>query len=65
MIRYRLIPREVSPAKARHTINAAVLHALRAAGIPLAYPRRIYSGVDPLGMPAEANQGDGPTDEPV
>ncbi|MBW2666074.1 MAG: ABC transporter substrate-binding protein [Deltaproteobacteria bacterium] len=65
MIRYRLIPREVSPAKARHTINTAVLHALRAAGIPLAYPRRIYSGVDPLGMPAETNQGDGPTDEPV
>jgi potassium efflux system protein len=48
MIRYRLIPREVSPAKARHTINSAVLRALHAAGISLAYPRRIYSGADPL-----------------
>jgi len=39
-VRYRLIPREVSPAKARHTINDAVLRALRRAGIELAYPRR-------------------------
>jgi potassium efflux system protein len=63
MIRYRLIPREVSPAKARHTINSAVLHALHAAGISLAYPRRIYSGIDPLGTPADAARGDGAADE--
>lgn len=63
MIRYRLIPREVSPAKARHTINSAVLHALHAAGISLAYPRRIYSGLDPQGMPADATRGDGAADE--
>jgi potassium efflux system protein len=39
-VRYRLIPREVSPAKARHTINRAVLRALYDAGIELGYPRR-------------------------
>jgi branched-chain amino acid transport system substrate-binding protein len=53
VIRYRLIPREVSPAKARHTINAAVLHALHAAGISLAYPRRVYTG-DPAPAATEA-----------
>ena len=40
MIRYRLIPREVSPNKARHTVNDSVLRHLRKAGIELAYPRR-------------------------
>jgi potassium efflux system protein len=63
MIRYRLIPREVSPAKARHTINSAVLHALHAAGISLAYPRRIYSGLDPQGTPADVTPSDEATDE--
>jgi hypothetical protein len=36
MVRYRIIPREVSPAKARHTINQSVLRHLRNAGIKLA-----------------------------
>jgi len=63
MVRYRLIPREVSPSKARHTINTAVLRALRAAGITLAYPRRIYSGADPLTSLGDAAASDGPTDE--
>jgi potassium efflux system protein len=39
-VRYRLIPREVSPAKGRHTINEAVLRSLREHGIELAYQRR-------------------------
>jgi len=37
-VRYRLIPREVSPSEARHTINSAVLRHLRDAHIQLAYP---------------------------
>jgi branched-chain amino acid transport system substrate-binding protein len=40
MVRYRIMPSEVSPAKARHTINESVIRALRDAGIELAYPRR-------------------------
>ena len=40
MVRYRIIPAQVSPAKARHTINDSVIRALHDAGIELAYPRR-------------------------
>jgi potassium efflux system protein len=40
VVRYRLVPREVSPHKARHTLNESVLRHLREAGIELAYPRR-------------------------
>ncbi len=40
LVRYRLIPREVSPASGRHLVNASVLAALRRAGMELAYPRR-------------------------
>ena len=36
-VRYRLIPREVSPSEARHTINTAVLKQLRDAQIQLSY----------------------------
>ncbi len=39
MIRYRLIPRLVSLAKARHTINESVIRHLGAEGIELAHPR--------------------------
>jgi branched-chain amino acid transport system substrate-binding protein len=43
VVRYRLLPSEVSPRQARHTINESVLRQLREAGIELAYPgRRIY-----------------------
>jgi len=40
VVRYRILPSEVSPLKARHTINESVLRHLREAGIELAYPRR-------------------------
>jgi branched-chain amino acid transport system substrate-binding protein len=40
VVRYRLVPREVSPHKARHTINEAVIRSLREAGIELATPPR-------------------------
>jgi branched-chain amino acid transport system substrate-binding protein len=40
VVRYRLIPSQVSPHQARHTINEAVLRRLREAGIELAYPKR-------------------------
>jgi branched-chain amino acid transport system substrate-binding protein len=39
-VRYRIVPRQVSPARARHTINESVLRNLREAGIELAVPRR-------------------------
>ena len=40
---HRILPSEVSPRQARHTINESVLRHLRDAGIELAYPgRRIY-----------------------
>jgi small-conductance mechanosensitive channel len=40
VVRYRILPSEVSPRQARHTINESVLRHLREAGIELAYPRR-------------------------
>jgi small-conductance mechanosensitive channel len=40
VIYYRLIPRNVSPNRARHTVNECVLRQLRRAGIELAYPKR-------------------------
>ena len=39
-VRYRIVPREISPAKARHLVATAVLDHLAQAGIKLAYPRR-------------------------
>lgn len=39
-VRYRILPSQISPNKARHRVNQAVVHALRAASIELAYPRR-------------------------
>ena len=40
LVRYRLIPSQVSPNSGRHKVNGAVLRALRDAGMELAYPRR-------------------------
>ncbi|MEE8311589.1 MAG: mechanosensitive ion channel family protein, partial [Candidatus Binatia bacterium] len=40
VIRYRIVPRDVSPLKARHTINESVIRHLHESGIQLAYPRR-------------------------
>jgi branched-chain amino acid transport system substrate-binding protein len=40
VVRYRILPSEVSPLQARHNINESVLRHLREAGIELAYPRR-------------------------
>ncbi|TFH23647.1 MAG: mechanosensitive ion channel [Myxococcales bacterium] len=40
VIRYRIVPRDVSPLKARHTINESVIRHLHASGIQLATPRR-------------------------
>jgi small-conductance mechanosensitive channel len=43
VVRYRILPSDVSPRKARHNINESVLRQLREAGIELAYPgRRIH-----------------------
>ncbi len=39
-IRYWIIPRLVSPAKARHTVLNSVLQHLRQAGLTLAYPKQ-------------------------
>ena len=39
-IRYMIIPREVSPSKARNTIIASVMTHLQEAGIKLAHPKR-------------------------
>ncbi len=39
VVGYRLIPPDVSPLNARHTINKSVIRHLREAGIELAYPR--------------------------
>jgi small-conductance mechanosensitive channel len=41
-VRYRLVPRKLSPNEGRHLVNEAVVRHLREAGIELAYPRRIY-----------------------
>jgi small-conductance mechanosensitive channel len=43
VVRYRILPSDVSPRQARHSINESVLRQLREAGIELAYPgRRIH-----------------------
>jgi branched-chain amino acid transport system substrate-binding protein len=41
VLRYRIVPSQVSPLKARHTLNSSVLEHLHEAGIELAYPKRI------------------------
>ncbi|MBW1689066.1 MAG: mechanosensitive ion channel family protein [Deltaproteobacteria bacterium] len=46
VVRYRILPSDVSPRQARHNINESVLRQLREAGIELAYPgRRIYEAI--------------------
>jgi small-conductance mechanosensitive channel len=40
MVRYRVLPSQFSPAKARHRVNESVIRHLGDAGIELAYPRR-------------------------
>jgi small-conductance mechanosensitive channel len=40
LVRYRLIPSELSPNSGRHLVNSTVLKALREAGMELATPRR-------------------------
>lgn len=39
-LRYHIIPREVSPSKARHTIINSVVEHLNKAGIQLSYPKQ-------------------------
>ncbi len=43
-VRYYIIPREVSPAKARHTLNRSVLTHMKKAGITFAYPKQEILG---------------------
>jgi len=59
IIYYRLVPRDVSPNQARHTVNECVLDHLRKAGIELAYPKRQIHEV-----PAP-NRDETPNPEPV
>jgi hypothetical protein len=48
-----LIPSQVSPNQARHTINESVLRHLREADIELAVPKRQIREVPPV-RPAES-----------
>ena len=57
VIRYRLLPRDLSPNEGRHLVNEAVVRHLRRAGIDLAYPRRVYETRSPE-QGAEAPFGD-------
>ena len=41
-VRYHIIPREVSPARARHAVTRSIVEHLERAGIRPAYPRRVY-----------------------
>ena len=51
-IRYCIIPRHVSPAKARNTIVRSVLDHLRREGLSLSYPaQRVYHEQIPPGNP--------------
>jgi len=43
-VRYYIIPRQVSPAKARHTLNQSVLTHMKEAGITFAYPKQEILG---------------------
>jgi len=40
LVRYRLVPRDISPNSGRHLVNSSVLRALHDAGMELATPRR-------------------------
>jgi potassium efflux system protein len=53
IVYYRLIPSQVSPNQARHTINESVLRHLREADIELAVPKRQIREVPPV-RPAES-----------
>jgi len=44
VVRYRLLPADLSPNEGRHLVNEAVVRHLRAAGIDLAVPPRSYRG---------------------
>ena len=51
-VRYYIVPRHVSPAKARNTVVRSVLDRLRREGITLAYPaQRVYYEQMPPGFP--------------
>ena len=59
MVRYLIIPREVSPAKARHTVTRSVLAHLHAAGMRLAYPmREMATRARPRTIRAEPDSAD-------
>jgi branched-chain amino acid transport system substrate-binding protein len=47
VVRYRLLPSQLSPNEGRHLVNEAMVRHLRNAGIELAYPRRLYQGRPP------------------
>jgi potassium-dependent mechanosensitive channel len=49
-VRYCIIPRVVSPAKARHTVSKSIVDHMQRAGINLAYPRR---SIHYTGLPAD------------
>jgi branched-chain amino acid transport system substrate-binding protein len=51
VVRYRLLPSQLSPHEGRHLVNEAVVRHLRKAGIELAYPRRRYQGRAPDDAP--------------
>jgi branched-chain amino acid transport system substrate-binding protein len=42
VVRYRLLPTQLSPHEGQHLVNEAMVRHLRRAGIELAYPRRLY-----------------------
>ena len=52
LVRYRVLPSQASPTKARHLVNESVIRHLRDAGIELAYPRRRVQEV-PATTPSE------------
>jgi branched-chain amino acid transport system substrate-binding protein len=52
LVRYRVMPSQTSPTKARHLVNECVIRHLRDAGIELAYPRRRVQEV-PATTPSE------------
>jgi len=51
VVRYRLLPSQLSPNEGQHLVNETVVRHLRNAGIELAYPRRVYHERPPVTGP--------------
>jgi small-conductance mechanosensitive channel len=59
-VRYFIVPRNISPSKARHRVNAAIVEYLNRVNIQLSYPKSEIYRISTDGMATiEEKAGDG------